>query len=474
MAEAERSETSARLKDLPSIDELLQTSTGKTIAAKAGRALAISLARKAVEELRNSILSPESQDKVSGQGSLTSLAETRMADDLREELRSGVRHVINATGVIIHTNLGRSPLSENAKLAFLNEASHYCTVELDIETGKRGKRGDRAERLICKLTGAEAAIIVNNCAAAAFLVLTAFGTGKEVIISRGELVEIGGDFRVPDVLSRSGAILREVGTTNRTKLRDYENAIGSGSGMILRVHPSNYRVIGFTETPKLSELAKLAKAHGLILFEDAGSGALFDLSEFGLGDEPVISRSIADGADIVCFSGDKLLGGPQAGIIAGKKDLIATLRRDPLYRALRLDKLAYAALEATLDSYLREKQHDEIPVLRMLSMDTEQILNRSLSAVEKIREITGTGLEIDIVQGESVIGGGSAPDVKPITWCITLSSAKKTADELENILRNFDTPVVTRIVDGKVVIDMRTVFEDEEVKLIAAVSSLVK
>lgn len=474
MAKAEGSDPSIRLKDLPSIDELLQTPTGKTIAAKAGRALAVSLARKAVKELRSSILSPDERDSVTDWGPIARLVESRMADDLREELRSGVRHVINATGVIIHTNLGRSPLSENAKNALVNEASHYCTVELDIETGKRGKRGDRAERLICELTGAEAAIIVNNCAAAAFFVLTAFGNGKEVIISRGELVEIGGDFRVPDVLSRSGAILREVGTTNRTKLRDYENAIGSESGMILRVHPSNYRVIGFTEAPKLSELARVAKKHGLILFEDAGSGALFDLSEFGLGDEPVISRSIADGADIVCFSGDKLLGGPQAGIIAGKKDLIATLRRHPLYRVLRLDKLAYAALEATLDTYLREKQYDEIPVLRMLSMDTEQILNRSLSAVEKIREMTGTGLGIDIVQGESVIGGGSAPDLKPRTWLITLSSTNRSVDDLETRLRAFEPPVIARIAEDKVVIDLRTVFEDEESKLIAAVSSLVK
>lgn len=474
MAKAEGSDPSTRLKDLPSIDELLQTPTGKTIAAKAGRALAVSLARKAVKELRSSILSEEERDSVTDRGPIARLVESRMADDLREELRSGVRHVINATGVIIHTNLGRSPLSESAKLALLNEASHYCTVELDIETGKRGKRGDRAERLICELTGAEAAILVNNCAAAAFFVLTAFGTGKEVIISRGELVEIGGDFRVPDVLSRSGAILREVGTTNRTKLRDYENAIGSQSGMILRVHPSNYRVIGFTETPKLCELAKLAKAHGLILFEDAGSGALFDLSEFGLGDEPVISRSISDGADIVSFSGDKLLGGPQAGIIAGKKDLIATLRRHPLYRAFRLDKLAYAALEATLDSYLREKQYDEIPALRMLSMDTEQILNRSLSTVEKIREITGNSLEIDIVQGESVIGGGSAPDLKPRTWLITVSSTNRSVDDLETRLRAFEPPVIARIAEDKVVIDLRTVFDDEESKLIAAVSSLVK
>lgn len=466
------SSESVRLKELPSIDELLQTKTGQLILDAGGRLLAVAIARAVVDKLRKSILGEAHElDLETGQ-TISDQVEKDMADRWRAEERSGVRHVINATGVIVHTNLGRSPLSERAKRALIERAGGYCTVELDIETGRRGKRGGRAERLICELTGAEAAIIVNNCAAAAFFVLTAFAAGKEVIISRGELVEIGGDFRVPDVLERSGAYLREVGTTNRTKLRDYENAISDNSGMILRVHPSNYRVIGFTETPGLSDLAGLAKRNGLVLFEDAGSGALTDLFDLGLGDEPLISRSVSDGADMVCFSGDKLLGGPQAGIVVGRAELIAALRGHPLYRALRVDKLVYAALEATLESYVREAHFEEIPALRMMRMDPDQILTRSLSFVESVKEKAGNGIDLDVVQGESVIGGGSAPDVKPRTWLVSISCPGRSADEVDAMLREYTPPVVTRIVDDRVVIDLRTVFEDEGSELINAVVSL--
>lgn len=458
------------LRQLPSIDDLLNTKTAHQISASAGRSTAVSTARNAVDELRRNLL--DNSNEGSFGGSLLSDAEELMASLWNAKQRSGVRHVINATGVIIHTNLGRSPLSENAKRALLDRAADYCALEIDIETGKRGKRGSRAEELICEITGAEAALIVNNCAAAAFFVLTAFASGKEVVISRGELVEIGGDFRVPDVLERSGAVLREVGTTNRTKLRDYENAISAATGMVLRVHPSNYRVVGFTETPTLRDVADLAHRYDVMLFEDAGSGALVDLSEFGLGDEPVISRSIADGADIVGFSGDKLLGGSQAGILAGKRDLIETLRRHPLYRAFRVDKLSYAVLEATLESYVSQRQFEEVPVLRLISMEADEILPRALCLAEDLREKTGGHLEIDVVQGESVVGGGSAPDVKPSTWLVSISKLGTTAEELESKLRGHSTPVISRITDDRVVLDLRTVFDGEYLELLAAAATL--
>jgi len=325
--------------------------------------------------------------------------------------------------------------------------------------------------MICDLTGAESALIVNNCAAAAFLVLTALAKGREVIVSRGEQVEIGGDFRVPEVMAQSGASMREVGTTNRTKLRDYETAISPETAMILRVHPSNYRIIGFTETPELSDLSELARRNGIILFEDAGSGALTDLSEYGMSDEPLISRSIADGADIVAFSGDKLLGGPQAGIIAGRAGLIDKVRRHSLYRALRVDKLAYAALEATLSSYLREKQFEEVPTMRMIAAEGAEIRSRAERLIDSVKSIGGV-MKLEIVEGESVIGGGSAPNVRRPTVLIAVDAVETKAAEIEARLRANDPPIIARIEDDRVLLDLRTVDESEEGELKAALATL--
>jgi L-seryl-tRNA(Ser) seleniumtransferase len=312
---------------------------------------------------------------------------------------------------------------------------------------------------------------VNNCAAAAYLVLTAFAVGREVVISRGELVEIGGEFRVPDVLSRSGVTLREVGTTNRTKLADYERAMGERTAMILKVHPSNYRIVGFTAAPSLVELADLAHGKNILLYEDAGSGAMTDLSAIGLGDEPVISNSISDGADLVTFSGDKLLGGPQSGIIAGKAELIETLRKDPLYRALRVSKLIYAALEATLEAYFGEKVLDQIPVQQMLASDSAYLKKR---AQRFIASLANSQITVEIVSGRSAVGGGAAPLTQPEGPLVALVHSDMSANQLEEKLRSASVPVITRIVDGRVMIDLRTVAEDEESDLVAAVNDAVQ
>jgi L-seryl-tRNA(Ser) seleniumtransferase len=460
------SATVPSMRELPSIDRILADELFRKIEARVGRDAAVRIAREAVAVVRDQLEGGSSSENAVARV----LATAKATFDRESEM--GFRRVINATGVIIHTNLGRSPLSAEAVAAIAERASRYCSLEFDIETGKRGRRGERAESLICELTGAEAAVIVNNCASAAFLTLKVLATGKEVIISRGELVEIGGDFRVPDVLSESGAALREIGTTNRTKLSDYEKAISDNTGLILKVHPSNFRVIGFTAAPSNAEIAALARDGGIPFVEDAGSGALIDLTAFGLGDEPLISRSIADGVDLVLFSGDKLLGGVQAGFIVGKAELVDKIRRNPMYRALRVDKLAYAAIEATLRSYARGSQFEEIPTLRMLSESAESILDRSERLVSRIKDRT-TGLSLEIVEGESVVGGGSAPDAKPKTWLIAIERDGRTPEELAESLRRRSMPVIGRISEEKLAVDLRTVSEDEEEVLVNAIADLV-
>lgn len=453
----------AALRALPSIDQMLTSGLFIEIEERWGRAAAVRIAREAVAAVRTKL-----KDGEVGADAAELVFATAQSM-LRREASRGVRRVINATGVIVHTNLGRSALSDEAVRA-IAENSRYCTVEFDLGSGKRGRRGENSESLVCDLTGAEAAVIVNNCAAAAFLALKVLAAGKEVVISRGELVEIGGDFRIPDVLSESGAVLREVGTTNRTKLADYSRAIGGGTGAILRVHPSNFRVIGFTASPERSELAGLAASHRIPLIEDAGSGALVDLSELGLGEEPVIEQSVAEGSDVVLFSGDKLFGGVQAGFIVGKAIYVDKIRRHPLYRALRVDKLAYAAIEATLRSYARGKHLEEIPTLRMLSIAEAEIAQRARSWITTVGETPGMRLEL--AGGESAVGGGSAPDVQPKTWLISVEVNGKSPDDLAELLRQRAVPVIGRIADGKLLIDLRTVFVDEETELANAIREL--
>lgn len=465
MADKELNDPAGSLPLLPSINELLQGETAIRLKSETGANRLTEIARTAVESLRRKLIENKQKDNPSRED-LFSRAEKIIEKIYHAEQRKRIRRVINATGVIIHTNLGRAPLSEKIITRAAENASRYCNLEYDLETGRRGRRGASAEKLLAEITGAENALIVNNCAAACILVLTALAKGGEAIVSRGELVEIGGDFRIPDVMAESGAILREVGATNRTKISDYEKAIGENTKLIVRVHPSNYRIIGFTETPPVSELAKLACQNNILLYEDAGSGAVVDLSAYGLQDEPLISRSISDGADIVTFSGDKLLGAVQAGLIVGKKDVIEKLRKHPLYRALRAGKIVYAILETVLEEFRKQKAFEEIPVLRMLSMQEDELQKRAENFVEKLITTARDKLQIEIISGKSVIGGGSAPDVQPPTNLISITHKKLPASRIEQKLRESNPPVIGRIEDDRFLLDLRTVFEDEETELL--------
>jgi L-seryl-tRNA(Ser) seleniumtransferase len=457
------------LRAIPSVDQLLRTAELSLLAEAVGLARLTAIAREVTEEMRIQIQSEELPP--STKETLLTEAVKRIEAYCRRDTLSGIRRVINATGVILHTNLGRAPLSQSARQA-VADAAGYCTLEYDATTGERGKRGRRVEELLTQLTGAEAGLVVNNCAAAALLILTVLASTGETIVSRGELVEIGGDFRVPEVMSNSGTRMVEVGSTNRTQLDDYKRAISPNTRLIMRVHPSNYRIIGFTAAPELSQLAALAHESGLPMYEDAGSGVLKDLSAHGVTDEPIISESIAAGADVVSFSGDKLLGGAQAGLIVGSRQIVDRLRKHSLYRALRVDKLCLAVLEATLDAQ-RRGAIEEIPALRMLALTPAAIEKRARHFVELLAN-TGSSSQLtaSIVDGQSAIGGGSGPNVHPPTTLIALSHPSHGADEIERKLRNCSPPVIGRIADDLVLLDLRTVELDEERELLTALGSL--
>lgn len=459
------------LRNLPSVDGLLRTEAASGLVSKFGLQSVTRLARTVIEQLRTELGGPTRsyEDMSSKQGLLAEAAKRLEAAAMSETL-DRLRRVINATGVILHTNLGRAPLADSVRDAMVDTAAGYCTVEYDLETGSRGRRGRKAEELLAELTGAEAGVVVNNGAAAALLVLTALTNGGEVVLSRGELVEIGGDFRIPDVMLSSGAELSEVGTTNRTKIVDYERAITPKTVMLMRVHPSNYRLVGFTAAPELGELAELAHSRGLWLYEDAGSGALIDLTEHGLRGEPIIRESIAVGVDVVSFSGDKLMGGIQAGLIVGRAELLERIRRHPLYRALRPDKTTLAAVEATLSIYRRGMELTEIPTLAMLAAKTDGIKARAESFITRLTAVPTRELTVQLILGESAIGGGSAPTTHPTTMLIALSHTKLSTDRLAAALRENDPPVIARIVDDRVALDLRTVSEKEEAELAAALA----
>ncbi len=467
----------AHLRALPSIDALLRTQEARSLVERTGTARLTELARAVTEELRGELLEGTSEeswdDGDQTRERLLAEAIDKLTSAVERDEGRVLRRVINATGVILHTNLGRAPLSDAARRSVSSEAAGYCTLEFDLQTGARGRRGARVEELLAELTGAEAALVVNNCAAAALLILTALARDGETIISRGELVEIGGDFRVPEVMAQSGTRMIEVGTTNRTKLSDYEHAITEQTRMILRVHPSNYRIVGFTAAPSLVELAALAHEKNLLLYEDAGSGALSDLGAYGLQGEPVIRRSIEDGVDLVSFSGDKLLGATQAGLIAGRRALVEQLRRHPLYRALRVDKLMLAALAATLEAHRRGAAFTEIPALHMLAQTHAEIAQRARSFIRRARpRFDANTLSLSLTEGHSAIGGGSAPTTHPLTMLVSITHAQLSAAALEAALRRTQPPVIARIVDDQVVIDLRTVAREEEVELIDALASI--
>ena len=437
-----------KLRDLPAVHEVLAQI--EPLLARYPRALVVEEVRRALDARREAIRSGE------GNGAEAVPVELQVERALEQIARPSLRRVINATGVVLHTNLGRAPLGTQQPIA------GYSNLEYDLNAGKRGKRDVHAGMLFERLLGAPG-IAVNNNAAAIYLALNELAAGYEVIVSRGELIEIGDGFRIPDIMARSGAILREVGTTNRTGVNDYRAAINDRTRLLLRVHPSNFRIEGFTARPELSELAGLGKERGIPVYEDLGSGCVVDLRPFGIA-EPLATESLRAGADLISFSGDKLLGGPQAGILAGKPEIVARLRRNPMFRALRLDKLIYHALENTLRALLLE-QWDQVPALGMIRQSADQIRERAERLLVRAPE-----LKARLEPGESVIGGGSTPAQSIPTWLIVIEREDIVAAERK--LRLSDPPVIGRIEDDKLVLDLRTVFAEEESELIRALQAL--
>ena len=466
------SRTRLLLRQLPSVDELLQEPLIREMVQALPRWAVVEAIREVLERWRRMLATGQSESAPADLPSRTALIAEVKQIALRLNLPA-LRRLINATGVVIHTNLGRAPLAEVGIERIVEVAQGYSNLEYDLEQGERGSRQRHVEWLLCRLTGAEAALAVNNNAAAVLLAINTLAEGKEVVVSRGELVEIGDSFRIPDIMRRAGGILREVGTTNRTYLRDYEEAIGATSAMLLKVHTSNFRIQGFASQVPVAELASLGEKTGLPVVEDVGSGALVDLSQIGLSKEPMPSESIRAGADLVTFSGDKLLGGPQAGLIVGKRLLVEKLRRNPLARAVRIDKLTLAALEATLRLYLDEgRAFSHIPVLRALAMPLQEIEKRAGRLRDRIVALASGHLEVSVIDGTSEVGGGALPLESIQTRLVAVQAAHLTAPVLEGRLRRTDPPVMVRIKDGLVVLDPRTVLEDELETLANLVASV--
>jgi len=473
-------------RKLPSVDELLRSPELVMLASKEGHAAVTDAARVVLAFLRQEIAA-RTLDENRVELALAGLDEA-ITRQVRQAFQYSLRTVINATGVILHTNLGRAPLPASALEHIREIASGYSNLEFDVETGERGKRDVHVDRLFRKLldehVGTSApgcpdeqsspavasvkTIVVNNNAAAVLLALNTLAEGGEVIVSRGELVEIGGSFRIPDVMSKSNAILREVGTTNRTRIGDYEQAINEKTRLLLRVHRSNFQITGFTEQPQAEELVSLARKRNIPLLEDLGSGALFDLRSVGVNGEPSVLDSLRQGVDVVTYSGDKLLGGPQAGMLSGRSDLIARMRSNSLFRALRVDKLTYAALEATLLAYVKG-EHDAIPTLRMMRLSKEEIGGRAQAVAERVRP---SRLSVEVLDGESVIGGGAAPSAVLPTQLLAIACEALSADELAARLRASDPPIIARVEDGRVLLDLRTVFSEQDETVVRALKQI--
>jgi L-seryl-tRNA(Ser) seleniumtransferase len=457
------------LRQIPSVDELLLQPGLAALAKRVDRNLVVEVARAVLSNLRAQI-ARETSSAVIGVDAAS--VEELIASAVERILARSLQPVINATGVLLHTNLGRAPLPEAVVEEFRRTATQYSNLEYDLETGARGKRDVHTSELLTRLTGAEAAIVVNNCAAAVLVTLAALARGGEVIVSRGELIEIGDGFRIPEIMEQSGAILREVGTTNRTRLADYETAINENARVLLRVHPSNFKVTGFTDKPTLEELVALSQRSGLPLVEDLGSGCLADLTEHGIS-EPTVRQSIEAGVGLVTFSGDKLLGGPQAGFIAGKKELVTRVRKHPLFRALRVDKLTIAAVETTLGAYLRAAW-DEIPALRMIRMTTRELKRRAENFIRELRpELPLDEVEIEVVDSTSLAGGGSTPAQSLPSKVIRIASARYSATKLEQRLRRAPAgvSVIARVEEDWLVLDLRTVFPEQEPLLIKTLAA---
>jgi len=473
----------ALFQRLPSTDELLRQLDMQALIEREGHSAVAESIRDVLARLRQEVFNDQLDDRSLGiaLGGLSAAVERQ----LRQSLSYSLLPLINATGVILHTNLGRAPLAAPAFDHIRATASTYSNLEFDVSTGERGRRDVHVDRLFQKLFDSDrgttadltaiSTIVVNNNAAAVLLALNSLAEGGEVIVSRGELVEIGGSFRIPDVMSKSNAILREVGTTNRTRVADYDRAINDRTRLLLRVHRSNFEITGFTEQPGLDELVALAHRRNVPLVEDLGSGALFDLRSVGINGEPGVLDSLRAGVDIVTYSGDKLLGGPQAGLISGRADLVASMRSNSLFRALRVDKLTYAALEATLLAYIK-RDHDAVPVLRMMRLSVDEIAQRAEKIISQIDSVAAKSarLKLKLVDGDSLVGGGAAPSAALPTRLIALTHADLSADELNARLRAAAPPIIARVEEGRVLLDLRTVFPEQDANLVMALASFTE
>ena len=463
------------LSHIPNVDRILAKPEMVQLENRVPKGIILEAVRRGLDHLRQRIITARNpRDLDESIFSFENLLPHFM-EEIENQVNPKLKRVINATGVVIHTNLGRSLLHEGAIEHIAQVSRHYSNLEFDLNQGKRGSRYSHVEEILCRLTGAEAALVVNNNAAAVLLVLNTLADGKEVIVSRGQLVEIGGAFRIPDVMKRSGAILREVGTTNRTHLSDYENAIGEHTALILKVHTSNFRIVGFTADVELRELAELAHSQRLPVMEDLGSGCLIDLSKYGLDWEPTVQEAIKEGADIVTFSGDKLMGGAQAGIILGRREYIQSIKVNPLNRALRIDKLTLAGLESTLLIYLDEaKAAREIPTLRMLTYSHDELRRRALGLSRKIRKRISTGVRVGVRDDVSQVGGGAYPIQLLPTYVVTLKPDHGSVHQLEERLREGKPPIIARVSKEEVLLDVRTIGNEEGNLIVDGIEKSIK
>jgi L-seryl-tRNA(Ser) seleniumtransferase len=452
-------------RSLPAVNDVLQVPRVAALEPQYAHDVIVDAIRAELAEARGKLAQGDQSN-----GTLDSIAasvEKRLSRDMQPRLRT----VINATGIVLHTNLGRAPIAEEAAKAAYEAARGYLNLELDLDSGKRSSRQNPIREWVRRLTGAENATVVNNNAAATVIALRTLAQGREVIVSRGQLIEIGGSFRIPDIMGVSGAILREVGTTNITRLRDYENAITPNTAALLQIHTSNYRISGFTEAVTTEELVSLGKKHQLPVIDDIGSGALLDFNRFGFTGEPIARASITTGADLVLFSGDKLLGGPQAGILAGRKDLIERIEKDPLMRAFRCDKLTLAALEATLRIYLNEETAlRDIPVLQLLGLPLEELKKRAGALARRLRAIE-TLTSVETLEDIAYVGGGSLPDQQMKTWIVEVKHRDLGDADFAQRLRLGTQAVMARVRDGKLVLDVRTIFPHQTDALVEAIRS---
>ena len=450
------------LRKIPSVEELLSKTEIAELLRIHPRSVVLEAIRTGLKTLRAEILAKEESSSLDERIFSLDRLLPLFQQQISLQVRPRLRRVINATGVVIHTNLGRSPLHPSAVQHVIDVAATYSNLEFDLEQGERGSRYAHVEEILCKLSGAESAMVVNNNAGAVMLVLNTMAEGREVIVSRGELVEIGGAFRIPDVMRRSGALLKEVGATNRTHLSDYQDAIGSQTALLLKVHTSNFRMLGFTSDVPLAELVELGRQYDLPVMNDLGSGCLIDLTPYGLEKEPTVKEAIQTGVDVITFSGDKLLGGPQAGIVLGKKSVLDLIKANPLTRALRIDKLTLAALESTLLLYLDEKKVvEELPTLRMLTYDRPFLRKRGTRLLRRLRSLLGDGASLVLKEDISRVGGGAYPVQELPTIVLALEPLHASVNDLEQKLRKGDPPIICRISDDELVFDLRTIFDDE-------------